>query len=38
MTYSSYLNDTQLRTAADRYVEMYGGNFECADISPMMNF
>lgn len=36
MTYSSYLNDTQLHTAADRYVEMYGGNFECADTGDVL--
>lgn len=29
--YSSYLNDVTLRMAADRYAEMYGGAFSCAE-------
>lgn len=36
MTYSSYLNDTELRAAADRYVKMYGGKFECADTGDVL--
>ena len=36
MTYSSYLNDKELRAAADRYTEMYGGQFECADTGDVL--
>ena len=36
MTYSSYLNDTELHTAAERYIEMYGGKFECADTGDVL--
>lgn len=36
ITYSSYLNDTQLRAAAERYMEMYGGKFECANTGDVL--
>lgn len=36
MTYSSYLNDPQLRVAADCYVGMYGGRFECAETGDVL--
>ena len=37
MTYSSYLNDKEpFRAAADRYTEMYGGQFECADTGDVL--
>ena len=36
MSFPRYLNDKELRAAADRYTEMYGGQFECADTGDVL--
>lgn len=34
--YSSYLNDLELRTAADQYAKLYGGTFSCAESGDLL--